>query len=123
VRFFLISLLLGGHHSPPPPAAGAEPEAKSGCDETKKPSGSDEICYCDGYHGGIPPQPGVNYDHWECGKKRHRTDGCPDDIADKMTCTGTPASCPALQGPFCGQLFECKDGHWDGQRNTCSEIP
>jgi hypothetical protein len=118
VRFLatsLVALVACGHHQP----AGSE---HHGCDKPA-PNTDDTVCYCDGYHGGIPPQKGVDYSHWECGKVKHRTDGCPDNIAEGQTCTGTPGGCNALEGTSCGQFFECKAGHWDGHRNTCYEIP
>jgi hypothetical protein len=81
------------------------------------------VCDCAGYQGGIPPQEGVDYSHWQCGRTKHRTDGCPDRLVDGESCSGTPANCPAVQGTFCGQLFVCKNGVWDGARDTCAEIP
>ena len=75
------------------------------------------VCYCDGYHGGIPPQPVSG------GGGQDGGSGCPDDLAEGQACTGTPEACDALQGTGCGQIFECKAGHWDGHRNTCYEIP
>ena len=53
----------------------------------------------------------------------HHANRGDDDLAEGQACTGTPEACDALQGTGCGQIFECKAGHWDGHRNTCYEIP
>ena len=110
----LVALVACSHH---------QPGEEHGCDKPA-PKTEDTVCYCDGYHGGVRPQAGVDYSHWECGKVKHRSDGCPDNIAEGQPCTeATPESCNALQGTSCGQVFECKAGHWDGRRNSCYEIP
>lgn len=82
-------------------------------------------CACDGYHGGIPPEPHVDYTHWICARTSHRRDGCPgpDELKDGAPCSPERKACLEAEGLFCGQFFTCTGGHWNGNRNTCAEIP
>src|SRR5690606_9111075 len=83
----------------------------------------DGVCFCDGYHGGIPPRPGVAYTHWTCGRQRNRTDGCPDNVRAGARCRKNGQRCAQLEGLYCGLVLECRGRRWVPTQNTCSNIP
>ena len=81
------------------------------------------LCICDGYHGGIPPRPGVDYSHWSCGRTKKRSDGCPDNLRHGLACATEGKRCVAQEGVFCGPTFECHAKKWIASVNTCSTLP
>ncbi|HEX7700468.1 MAG TPA: hypothetical protein VF403_07100 [Kofleriaceae bacterium] len=60
---------------------------------------SNGSCFCDGYHGGIPPREGVDYSHWVCGKTVGRKDGCPDDLKVGAACKQAGKMCHPQDDP------------------------
>jgi hypothetical protein len=81
------------------------------------------LCICDGYHGGIPPRPGVDYSHWSCGRTKKRSDGCPDNLRHGLACATEGKRCVAQEGVFCGPTFECRAKKWIASVNSCSTLP
>jgi len=117
------------------PADAAVVSVVTGCPATvTSPSGGncklgtdcpykDGRCFCDGYHGGIPPEKNVDYSHWVCGKTKGRQDGCPDQIRAGAACRTAGQFCHPQEGMFCGPQFECANGHWEARVNNCVTIP
>ncbi|MEO6774826.1 MAG: hypothetical protein ABI467_17760 [Kofleriaceae bacterium] len=80
-------------------------------------------CFCDGYHGGIPPKQDVDYSHWVCGRRTGRTDGCPDHLAAGVRCKQEDQLCHPQEGMFCGPTFRCHQGRWAAGIDNCGTIP
>jgi hypothetical protein len=116
-----VLIACGAPHAGTPPPDHVQ--AKRHCEPGQRNETADGYCFCDSYHGGVKPQPNVDYSRLVCVKTRHRSDGCPDDIKAGVACAGTPATCMIAEGGTCGPMLECKDGHWGGDRDTCAEIP
>jgi hypothetical protein len=80
------------------------------------------MCFCTGHAGGDDPGPGVDETHWECGKQRHRSDGCPDDVAAGTPCTGDRV-CSEVED-MCYAPHRCVAGTWGPIDNAlCPKRP
>ena len=97
--------------------------AKGSCELGKQCPFSNGNCFCDGYHGGIPPRAGVDYSHWVCGKTIGRKDGCPDDLKVGAACKQAGKMCHPQEGMWCGPEITCTNGTWTAGIDDCSTIP
>jgi hypothetical protein len=102
------------------------PQAKPGKDDPC-PRGmfctwGDQACLCVQRGGGaaLPPPDSAR---WECGKARHRKDGCPDVLREGLPCKRKGKECGAFEGDTCNRVFRCVDGAWSGPYHSCAALP